>query len=105
MSERDTKFLEFARLVFNEIPPAIEEDSHGVWAEETIQIIARRAYDLVKHALATGHLQERAQGLTRYYLKHYAPMVRIEKEDVFGYLNEEEILKGIPDLKQWPEDV
>lgn len=54
MSDRDTHFLGFAKLLFREIK---EEWNEDLSFDATLhKIIARRAYDLVKHTIeSTSH--------------------------------------------------
>ena len=48
--ERDTQFAGFAKLLFDELPEQ-NSDFHPNWEEETMKIIARRAYDLAVYVI------------------------------------------------------
>ncbi len=48
--ERDTQFAGFAKLLFDELPEQ-NSDFHPNWEEETMKVIARRAYDLAVYVI------------------------------------------------------
>lgn len=95
---RDTQFLGFAKALFDELPEQ-DSDFHPNWKQETLQIIAQRAYDLIQHALETCLISERAYDLTRSY-NPYNPIL---EEDIEGYLNRSKLLAEVPDLTTLPE--
>lgn len=60
MSERDTQFAGFAKLLFDELPDVPDGSDVDEWSTACEQVIARRAYDLVGHVLGTEKVQWRA---------------------------------------------
>jgi hypothetical protein len=93
-NERDTKFLGFARLLFEELPeyPDSSEFVYELqlalndWTEAVEKLIAQRAYDLVYHVLETAEAHN------------------LFAHDFYGYfsLDTEAKLTEIPDLTEWP---
>jgi hypothetical protein len=82
MSERDTHFVGFARLLMKDLLWDSGGFSFNVPVGEAIEkckvVIAQRAYDLVEHALENTSL---------YDLDSY-----------------EEQIKPIPDMTEWPKE-
>jgi hypothetical protein len=90
MNERDTQFKGFATLLRQDIFKQLQWLDFGFTPkqQESIdraieKLIARRAYDLVKHAIESCTLQE---------------------ENVGARMNEDYLLSNIPDMTEWPED-
>jgi hypothetical protein len=88
-SERDTHFAGFAKLLLAELDNevgsitsiCIESDTEfneTEFTQKMVQIIARRAYDLITHALVADALR-------------WPPLATITIED-------------IPDMTEWPKD-
>jgi hypothetical protein len=111
-SRRDTQFQDFANLLMQEIDEQVgevvqrgmEHDAGEMKVGQELAsrwqtVIARRAYDLVWHALESCLISERAYSLVR----HYYPLGNIEASEVERHFDREELLQDIPDMTEWPE--
>lgn len=82
MSNRDTQFAGFAKLLWKEIDQVIEASANGEEMEQKVcALLSQRSYDFARHVAREVEIE---------MLSHYSP-------------SREEIMDAIDDLAEWPQ--